>query len=990
MGQIDQMDNIENLEDRISIFGNHYQKYLLVIKRYKDDLVNALEHSGKLLQVHLWRSSSAPADEMKIIGNLKNQADVKVKFLSCYYAFQYLHMHFRNLDILGLKMAAEANHAESYHDFMIGLGSEFRELTKAYIQSLLDIYLPAKDRPLFFICSVGTRADQDDIDIGIITEEEMDTDAFNNALFKIVQNMLVYATPMHLYLSEHIGKDLYSSTISEYDEALSKRIQDVVIISELINARFVLGSKKLFRKFQKEIMTRYYYQASENNLHHEGFLRGILGEIRANLLYQPQSEYIVPKYDALRMLKSFLYAKKSIMGIQEVNAWDILEKLITIDKEYKTDYELLYKAISFLEIFKFFLQLFVIQEERFRIAELDHKQLKNIAVRMGYESIGMVSDWDQLLIDYYRYVREVRRICNNHLKEISSHLENISVFKEFRNYKKGTFSNEKNIHLEFIRTARFFEGAKFWDDLLNILEENSQLLEKFISDFEALNERGRALVIDNYARWTQYSIITMTRYIIILGKHFETILESSFFYQLNLAYLKHAYDMPRSIEWFCRVFSFYPNLLHQYFQVMPNDHFKYMNQILDKPLISDELRDVYSQLKELCNIHQWSSRYFHRFFYRIIHSHPEYLKSLTNPSISYQVASGLLAMADITEDIEKRKEIIGNYYDFEFLRCGIGTMKGNDLLKTNQEFTQFCDMYLTELFDICSYEVEMDRSYKNFSTDKIAILAAGGHARSQAYDDDYDLIALIDSKDDKAITYATRIISKMNREIVKRGLLPHYRMGEVLGNFVNPITQVVEYLSCDDEESFIDLSQLLSARMIIGNEYMKSMMTDKIIQPFIFDDQDNYIYKMIREVQNRQRSAEQCIHKCNIKETLGGLRDIEAIALIIKAYTKSNEPITQNFFMIHKDKFPEIAKHFETLYECAYFLRSIRNLYRITEAAEDELNLEYIGRLSNMIANTTLKEKVSSNLYEDIRHHLKRSAIAIEAIINYLTTRLKR
>ncbi|MEJ2545927.1 MAG: hypothetical protein P8Y99_17840, partial [Calditrichaceae bacterium] len=579
----------------------------------------------------------------------------------------------------------------------------------------------------FCICSVGTRADQDDIDIGIFTEEMADPSEFTRAIRKINQNMLVFATPLHFYLSEHVGKEPYSSTIREYDELLSKKIQNVVIISELLNARLITGSEKFFNQFKKKILSRYYYHSDENNVYHEGYLRGILGELRAMLLNQPQTDSIAPKYDSIRILKSFLYAKKAILNIKEVNAWEILDRLKRKEPNLKSDYELLTKAISFLELFKFMLQLFVIQEERFRIDELNKSQLTAIAKRMGYKPIGMVSEWDQVLIDYYRYVREVRRICSIHLERIAKHMTEISVFRHLKSQDKKI----DNIHFRLIHRAQFFEGAKFWEDLIQILEDDNEMIDIFLKDFEDLSEKRQQIVIESYTNWAQYSIITLTRFITIFGKYQESVLGYSFFFKLNLAYLKYIEKMPKTIEWLCLIFSHYPNYVHQYFQILPISHFDIMNRILDREVIADHLKEEHVNLKELAYLHQWSSRYFHRFFYRIIFNHPEYLKSLTDPSQTYKVSSGLLAMVDMTSDPIRRKEIIGNYYDFEFLRTGIGTLKGVDLFTTNTQFTEFCDKYLSKLFDICSDEIAAEYTAKMPNTDTFAVLAAGGHARGQ-------------------------------------------------------------------------------------------------------------------------------------------------------------------------------------------------------------------------------------------------------------------
>jgi hypothetical protein len=746
----------------------------------------------------------------------------------------------------------------------------------------------------------------------------------------------------------------------------------------------ITGSEKFFNQFKKKILSRYYYHSDENNVYHEGYLRGILGELRAMLLNQPQTDSIAPKYDSIRILKSFLYAKKAILNIKEVNAWEILDRLKRKEPNLKSDYELLTKAISFLELFKFMLQLFVIQEERFRIDELNKSQLTAIAKRMGYKPIGMVSEWDQVLIDYYRYVREVRRICSIHLERIAKHMTEISVFRHLKSQDKKI----DNIHFRLIHRAQFFEGAKFWEDLIQILEDDNEMIDIFLKDFEDLSEKRQQIVIESYTNWAQYSIITLTRFITIFGKYQESVLGYSFFFKLNLAYLKYIEKMPKTIEWLCLIFSHYPNYVHQYFQILPISHFDIMNRILDREVIADHLKEEHVNLKELAYLHQWSSRYFHRFFYRIIFNHPEYLKSLTDPSQTYKVSSGLLAMVDMTSDPIRRKEIIGNYYDFEFLRTGIGTLKGVDLFTTNTQFTEFCDKYLSKLFDICSDEIAAEYTAKMPNTDTFAVLAAGGHARGQAYDDDYDLIALVDTEDEDVIKYATRIISRMNRNILERGLLPHYRMGEVLNGFVNPISKVVEYLASDDDDTFIDSSQLLGARMIIGSDKMKENINKKILRPLIYQRKELYIKRMIKEVRSRNENAVGCNDRCNIKEAMGGIRDIEAVALMIKVDLGSHRSIDQRFFKHNIKKFPKLSKELQTLHDTAYLLRTVRNLYRITEAAEDEIQRDQLRNMSELVGRNSLRRKLSDHIYKDIKTSLKSSATAVEKIMKYLEKQL--
>lgn len=162
----------------------------------------------------------------------------------------------------------------------------------------------------------------------------------------------------------------------------------------------------------------------------------------------------------------------------------------------------------------------------------------------------------------------------------------------------------------------------------------------------------------------------------------------------------------------------------------------------------------------------------------------------------------------------------------------------------------------------------------------------------------------------------------------------------------------------------------------------------KILNPFVFDRKIKYIKKMITEINRRQKTVEDCVEKCNLKETIGGLRDIEAIALLIKTFLNSSESITLEFFIDKKDSLPEIAEDLQVLYSATYFLRTVRNLYRLTEAAEDEIYKEFLDQVNTIIKISNLKENLSDDLYHDIRQTLVSSAKAIRQIITYFEDQL--
>lgn len=987
------MKPLEYLENRVSQLGNHFQKYLYTINKYKDSLIEALDQSGKLMQVDLWRHSFSLEEEMTIIKDLSSDKKTQVQYLSCYYAFQYLHMNFRNLDVLAMELAAGGTPTEVYHRFMMKIDSNFTELNKFYIRNLLDIHLPHKKRPKFFICSVGTRADQDDIDLGIVTEDDADVTELNLAFKKITQYMLVYATPLHLYLSESVGQKRYTKTVSECVEMIEKKVQNVVVISELLNANMIFGSQTLFKRFQREVTERYFYHAKKDSRYHEFFLRGILGEARAMLLSPPQSDAVSPKHDVIRILKSILSARKIICRVREANAWDIISSLYLKEPHLNSEYQYLFNSLSFLEMFKFLLQMYVIQEDTFRLGDIDRRQLDIVAEKMGYESIGTVSAWDQLIISYYNYIKDVRKLCSFLLKDTSIHLSSISsvvgmLKSSERRDKDGDFKG--SLPKELIANARFFAGTKYWEDVLGLIESDPLISKNFFKGFDDLNAHERDKVIKSYVEWSGFAPITTIRLLTIIGKKQSNMLGETVFAKMSREFLKFIKNLPNMADRLSRIYSHYPEYIHEFLQILPEAELLQLEKILTESAVNEKVKEYHYQLKELCTIHKWSGQYFHRFFYRVISNHPEHLTSLTRPSKLSKIATGLLAMVDVYPGYSEKKKVLGDYYDLEFLKVGIGTMRGVDLITTNREFTEFCDNYIKELFHICEEEVEHESVGPLPSTDEFTILVAGGHGRMQAYDDDYDLIAIVANEDPEVLKHATRIVTRMNREILKRGLLPHYRLAGKLGSFVNTIDQVNEYLLSQDDETFIDLSQLLGARMIIGSEEMEKVINREILDRFVFKNKNFYIKRMIGEIGNRQEvEKKQADHSCNIKETLGGLRDIEAIALMLKAYQETTMPLSESFFVDIESDFKEISEDLTIITESMYFLRTIRNLYRLMVSADEEILQDYLPRLAGVFREgQQLEWSTSELIMKKLRLVLKRSSGACSRIMRYLEKKI--
>jgi UTP:GlnB (protein PII) uridylyltransferase len=173
----------------------------------------------------------------------------------------------------------------------------------------------------------------------------------------------------------------------------------------------------------------------------------------------------------------------------------------------------------------------------------------------------------------------------------------------------------------------------------------------------------------------------------------------------------------------------------------------------------------------------------------------------------------------------------------------------------------------------------------------------------------------------------------MNAEIIKRGTIPHHRFAEYFGRFVICLSEIGALLSEDRPDVFIEKSQILGARLIVGSHRFEEEFVARVVKTHIFDKKREYISQMINEMYSRRSVNGESVN--NIKECSGGLRDVEMMMLIIKAEFGIKEPVNAKLFedvaVTHaalEDDLRSLARGFE-------FLKHLRDIYRLTAGATD-------------------------------------------------------
>jgi hypothetical protein len=979
------------LKERVSKLGNHHQKYIRTIEKYLDPMVSSLEDAGKIEDIHVWRGSPRLSQEMDIILHVAADLPEKLTFLACYYSLQMLHLNLRSIDVLKLNLTSADDRNSIYKQFMLQTGADFRKLTGIYMQKLLDLFFDSKTPPEFSVLGVGSLAHQDDIDVGVIDDGSPEREKLNLVVGKIRNEMFKYATELHFYLSEHVGAQFYTASIQEYQELLDIQIQDFVMISEMLNAVPIIGSQRLFDQFEQEITFRYHYHSFRDNKFHEGYLRGILGEIRSLLLRQMNEEKLNPKDDALRMISVSILAAKTIFRIYRGNRWDVLDILSKKDSSRREIYLELEKVLTFLEIFRHLYQLFLGLEEDIYLDDpqaADYLQI--IAITLGYEDVGVISAWDHLLIHYHEKVALAKNITARLIPDLTEHLKSVSIFSTKLKaawYPEPYRSYPGNLAVDFLRDSNFFKGAKFWDDILEALQpEDSHVLENLVKDFRLLKPRFQNILMDKYGKAARNAVYAMISFLIILWKNKRKLGTEDLCEQLNQAFLKNlAQSHDRALR-LTKMFYQYPEVINEYLSTLDGSLQRQFMNLLDVELWEPEQQKSKEQLLKLCDIHCNTSHYFKRFFLRIVSQYPAYIQYLQDTPQLAQISKGILSYIDSLNTFEEKKKRLGDYHDVEFLRVGLEALQGTPIEKIDADFTEFSDSYLQMLFDICKQAVNEKIGRYKPTNDLIAIYTAGGYAREQAFDDDYDLIIFLNEKDEDIRQYCRQIITMMNTEIVKRGIMPHYRFADHFGDYITLVDELEDFFAQNSEDAFIDKSQILGARMIVGSNRFQKAFEERIIQHHIFEKYDQYKNQMIKEMRSRQKDKKNIkSHNLNIKEGVGCLRDIEIMLLIYKARYRLKQPVNRKLMETicevdekHKDDLCKLNRHFN-------FLTQLRDLYRLTVFAGNDLKIEYLVPSARMMGyHDNEAEKAVDRLVWDYYLITEESHQIVERLIDDL------
>jgi hypothetical protein len=951
------MELLEALKRETETLAPHYVRHIEVAEHVLPSLERSLEEKGLRELVHLEQAASRPREEMRTIQRAASDTQEALRFLGCYYGLQLLHLNLGELSVLSKALASGAPRATCYRRFMLEVGARFRRLSASYMSRVLSVFLTRRPRPPFVLASVGTRSDQDDIDIALVDASEEHRENLSAAVARLVQEMIRYATPLHCHLAERLGTGDYSATVEQYMAMLDKAPHDFVTISELLGASRVLGDTALLTQFAERVTERYFFRTGHDNRYHEAYLRGILGEVRSLLARAPAEELLAPKDDALRLIKGTLWAFKTMRRIRRNNAWHILDALRKDLPAHAAEWRELDQCLSFLEAFRFVYHLRVAEEEEIRLSEeATRRNLPRVAEVLEFGDSAMVSSTQWVLVHYYDNVAAARTLAQRLVPRIRAHLTRRSVFRPLlARAKKGQV---RRLATDLVEQFHFFRGTTYFEGVLDALRDPA-LSEAFIRSLEELPADERRDVARRYGEWGAYDPVS-----------FLNLLEAaqaapSAVEVLNGSFLDALARVPDAPERLSSLPRLAPVTLAGYLGRIGEGAMAQWVSLIGKARPDQPGRRC---LKEMLRFHTECSRHCRHLFTGLAQRYPQLIAALDHPERVKALSDGVLKERELAETLDGQRRRLLDYFGLEQLRAGLLLLGRDRSRRVFEQATQAMDTVLSSFLEIARESYDRARGGTLPTGGALGLYVAGGHAREQIFNDECDLIAVLDSGDPDLIEYANGVIAYLNAELTRCGLIPHHYFAATVGRFVARLDELEQLLSAPGPGTFVQRCQILGSRLVAGERRLGRRIIERVHEPCIFRESTGFLRELDDELEDRVRRTE---HPLDLKQSPGGVRDIELVALMAKAHFRLTVSLGSDLFRLlgridpaGRDLYLEVGEHFD-------YLRLLRELYRLTAGRSDHLWPEALGPAAQLLGTDP------QQLLSSVRSRLKESRASV-------------
>ncbi len=972
------------LPPEVEDFGNHHRKFLKAWSDGSGPLIEALAGAGLSDRVPLDRPFDDPLLELHHICAALggHQAGPGVmRSMAAYYASQFMHMNAQAVSMLSQRADATGFGVDPVKDdrfpkLIDMLERRFRALSRGFLHHCLVHHARGAPLPLFAVLFVGALSDHEDLDIAVIAEDMgpggggLSADqTFSAAMARTQTTFFRYAQKLDPHLSQYIPGQRIWAEVDQYKEILGRDLKNFVVVSQVIGAGFLVGDRKLFSRFRAEVHRRY-FSKGEDARFHEGFVRGAIAELRYLLAAHHSPSVINPKAEVYRLIKMIVAALRTVFGVEGSNAVRGLHDLARVDPVHAQQYSALARAYSFNEVLRYLYALYVVQEDEIHLENDEIKgPLDHMAGLMGFtDGDRLIQAYDDNLTETLRSGRVLAGVLGEHLRE-SSYFHR--AFREGRLTKAGESAQT------FLELIRGFEGKVFWDDIVDLLRERPSLLADISEDLAGLDAVTRRRLVGDYVRMMSGELPSLMRLLTVIAARSRDDRDQALAYEfLDAVIVELESDDQRRSDYFEFCYAA-PGLLHRVISLYPPDRTRRLMQVVSEATDDPRRQGTLHRHKALRALAFGHSKYLGRFIDNVLRARPHFIEVVDDFRRARGMAKRVLSEAAHCPQHLQRVRVLGEYYDLEFVRTAVHALIGQSAALLEGEFRKFSDLFIQVQFRACvanimgvEAEADLEGSLRDFG-----FFATGGNARGEAFHDDYDYIAVVDSDDDDRIVELNRVVAGAHLGILKRALVPHNRLIEHFGRYVVTLAELEAHMSSERADLFIDQSEMLDSRLIVGDPKMSWRFAKRIMVPHVYGRRDSYCANMVRELEERHTF---CAlprpddgEGVGLKEGPGGLRDINMLLLVLKASSGVKAPLSLEVW----DKLAERTERDETRELLAQlrghygFIKRLRDLYRLAVAYDEIVSTAHFDELLEATAVSELgddPEALASRIREEM------------------------
>ena len=245
---------------------------------------------------------------------------------------------------------------------------------------------------------------------------------------------------------------------------------------------------------------------------------------------------------------------------------------------------------------------------------------------------------------------------------------------------------------------------------------------------------------------------------------------------------------------------------------------------------------------------------------------------------------------------------------------------------------------------------------------EIALIAVGGYGRGELHPkSDIDLMILLQEEE-----------NQKTKDLLEKFLMLLWDIRLEIGHSVRTVEECVE----ESTKDITVATNIMEARLLTGSETLFTKMKEKTSADHIWDSKSFFQTKLEEQIQRSGKFNDTAYNlEPNIKESRGGLRDIQMIGWVAKRHFNANSlhDLVKEGFLLEDE--------LHTLLEGQHLLWRIRcSLHYLAGRREDRLLFDYQRDIADEFGFKDKEENSKNEAIEQFMQQYYRTVIELERL----------